>query len=98
MVCHTDVTDPALLYNVLLYMYMCMHMVVHILKLHSLHVHLGDVRVSFVTLAALHHNTAAVLGKLVRHFVRVVLLCYCQSLASSDLIAGLCVDVLICRL
>lgn len=40
MVCHTDATDPALLYNVLLYMYMCMHMVVHILKLRSLHMHL----------------------------------------------------------
>lgn len=75
-----------------------MHMVVHILKLRSLHMHLGDARVAFATLAALHHNTAAVLCKLVRHFVRVVLLCYRQSWDSSDLIAGLCVDVLICRL
>lgn len=41
MVCHTDVTDSALLYNIPLYMYMCMHMVAHILQLHTLHMHLG---------------------------------------------------------
>lgn len=98
MVRHTDVTHPELLHNVLLCMYMCIHMVVHILKLPSLHMHLRILWVSSVIFTTLHHNSATAVWKLVRYFVWVVLLCYCQWWNSTDLITGLWVDVLICRL
>lgn len=105
MVCHTDVTYSAVLYNVALYMYMCMHMWAQILKVHTLYMWYASEKVACVCnscIAVYHHVSISdhfwglwtTVCKVVHQFI----CCVCTSHALSDLITGLCGDVLICRL
>lgn len=69
MVCHTDGTYPAVLYNVPLYMYMCMHIPAHIFRVPILYMWCVCDRVVFhchFFIAVYHHISIS------DHFLRVL--------------------------
>lgn len=101
MVCHTDGTYPAVLYNVPLYMYMCMHIPAHICRVPTLYTDVYVTGLCSTVISLLlfiitspSRITFVCAGRPCANFI----CCVCAFHVISDLITGLCGDDLICRL
>lgn len=101
MACHIDVTYSAVLYNIPLCMYMCMHTFFRV-HIYVICIWESCVCLSFSYCCFLSHFSVSdhlhVLWTTVCELVHLFIYCVCAVHALSHLITGLCGDALICRL